>query len=105
MDEMFYRTSLLKLRSYLTHEAKGHSSFSFSDDEFESLMKYKPRKLEDFKKFKIKGFPYNGKRVKSFGLIICDIFSGKNFKSFVIKSDSKGEVKVQGQIEKSAAFL
>lgn len=105
MDETFFRESLLRLRSYLTHEAKGHSSFSFSDEEFESLMKFKPRKLEDFKKFKIKGFPYSGKRVKSFGLIICDIFNGKNFKSFVIKSNSKGEVKVQGQIEKSAAFL
>ena len=71
---------LLALRSSIAYEMKTNHSWSFSDEELCRLVKEKPRSIEDLGK--IKGFPLEGKRVKSYGRNIIDIFNGKSIEKF-----------------------
>lgn len=79
---MTERELLENLRSKLSMDKQGNHSFSFSDEELETLLKEKPKTLNDLGK--IKGFPRKGKRVERFGIDIINIFKGT--KKSVIKT-------------------
>ena len=73
-------SDLKSLRSSIAFEMKSNHSWSFSDKELFRLVEAKPKSLEDLGK--IKGFPREGKRVKSYGQNIIDIFNGKDIEKF-----------------------
>lgn len=95
------RKLLEELRSKLAFAKKGKHSWSFSDVELESLLKAKPKTLEELGV--IKGFPRKGKRVEAYGSSIIDIFNGKGIDSFSVKS--KGEDIEVSTVLKKASFF
>lgn len=101
MSEQIFKEKLLKLRSNLAYATKNNHSWSFSDEELSRLLKAKPKTLDELGK--IKGFPRDGKRVKSYGKSIIDIFNCKDVKDF--KVEVKGDkVSVTSEMKKSNAF-
>lgn len=94
-------TSLILLRSKLAYSTKGQHSWSFSDDELKSLIKIKPRTLDELGV--IKGFPRAGKRVNSYGSLIVDIFNGRNFSDFKVTASDQ-DLEVEGIIKPLKSF-
>lgn len=94
------RELLLDLRSKLAYEKTGSHSYSFSDDELESLLKSRPKTLDELGK--IKGFPREGKRVEKFGSNIVDIFV-RQVDSFIV-TNINNNLRVRTKLRMSTAF-
>lgn len=93
--------SLILLRSKLAYSTKSQHSWSFSNDELKSLVKVKPKTLDELGV--IKGFPRAGKRVEAYGSLIVDIFNGRNFSDFKVTGNDE-KLEVEGIIKPLKSF-
>ena len=69
------REQLLDLRRSIA-KSEGQSTYLvFNDQELEVLLDKRPKSIEELSA--IKGFPKDGKRVKTYGLRLIGIFKGR----------------------------
>lgn len=94
--------ALRDLRSKLAFAENQKHSYSFSDEELDRLLRIRPKTLDELGK--IKGFPRSGKRVKSFGQLIVDIFNGKSVENINV-STTPTDLKVTYELKKSSSFI
>lgn len=75
MNKEKERQQLLDLRSRVAKKNGQSTYLVFNDEELETLLKVRPKSLEELAK--IKGFPMNGKRVEAYGRDVVAIFKGR----------------------------
>ena len=94
---------LRKLRGHLAYKSQVEPYKIFRDIELNLLLDKQPKTLEELGE--IKGFPVDGKRYKSYGQSIVDIFCSPDaIDDFEITVDKDGELYSETKLKRMSLF-